>query len=115
MMVVDSREKRMRLRILLTVLMWAISSTAFGQSGTMTTLTGLNTQQFGNIGATATPDPTIAVGTVEFCEHVNSAYQCWYKSGPNALQPVNFLGGTNPKVDTSIWTQNSNNGGNTSN
>jgi hypothetical protein len=105
----------MRLGILLTLLMGAIGGTAFGQSGTMTTLMGLNTQQFGNIGATATPDPTIAVGTVEFCEHVNSAYQCWYKGGPNAFQPVNFLGGTKPKVDTSIWTQNSDNAGNTPN
>lgn len=105
----------MRLRILLAVLIWAISSTAFGQSGTMATIAGLNTKQYGNIGATAAPDATIAVGTVEFCEHVNSAYQCWYKSGPNAFQPVNFLGGTTPKLDTKIWTQNGNNGGNTPN
>jgi Abnormal spindle-like microcephaly-assoc'd, ASPM-SPD-2-Hydin/Transmembrane protein 131-like N-terminal len=105
----------MRLRILLVVLMWAISGTAFGQSGSMTTIAGLNTKQYGNIGATAAPDATIAVGSVDFCEHVNSAYQCWYKSGPNAFQPVNFLGGTSPKLDTKIWTQNGNNGGNTPN
>jgi hypothetical protein len=79
----------------------------------MKTVAGLNTVQFGNIGATAAPDPTIAVGTLEFCEHVNSAYQCWYKGGPNALQPVNFMGNTNPKIDSAIWSQNGNNSGNT--
>ena len=86
----------------------------FAQSGTMSTFPGLNTTvKMEN--ATAAPDVTIAVGTLEYCEHVNSSYQCWYKSGVNANQPVNFLGGTNPKSDSGPWSQNSNNSGNTPN
>ncbi len=80
----------------------------------MSTFPGLNTTvKMEN--ATAAPDVTIAVGTLEYCEHVNSSYQCWYKSGVNANQPVNFLGGTNPKSDSGPWSQNSNNSGNTPN
>jgi hypothetical protein len=92
-----------------------LAAATFGRAQTMTTITGLNTVQFGNIGATATPDPTIAVGTIEFCEHVNSSYQCWYKNGPNAFQPVNFMGNTSPKSDPEIWSQNGDNSGNTPN
>jgi hypothetical protein len=84
------------------------------QSGTMSTFTGLNTT-VKQENPTAAPDPTIAVGTLEYCEHVNSAYQCWYKSGANANQPVNFLGSTLPKTDSAPWSQNSNNSGNTPN
>jgi len=90
-----------------------LSCIAAAQSGTMQTFAGLNTVQYGVIGQTAAPDITIAVGTLQVCEHVNSAYQCWWKSGANALQPVNFLGSTNPKLDAAIWSQNSYNGGNT--
>jgi len=80
----------------------------------MSTFAGLNTTvKMEN--PTATPDVTIAVGTLEYCEHVNSAYQCWYKSGVNANQPVNFLGGTSPKSDSGPWSQNSNNGAHTPN
>jgi hypothetical protein len=78
----------------------------------MSTFTGLNTVA-NRLNATAAPDVTIAVGQTEYCEHVNSAYQCWYKSGPNANQPVKFLGNTTPKSDNGPWSQNSNNGGNT--
>jgi hypothetical protein len=78
----------------------------------MNTFSGLNTVQY-KLNATAAPDVTIAVGLTEYCEHVNSAYQCWYKSGSNANQPVNFLGNTSPKTDSSPWSQNSNNNGNT--
>jgi hypothetical protein len=102
----------MKVRLFLTPLFGLITALGFAQSGTMTTIPGLNTVQY-NLNPTATPDPTIAVGTLQFCEHVNSAYQCWWKSGPNALQPVNFLGNTNPKSDVSIWSQNDNNFGNT--
>ena len=80
---------------------------AFGQS--MGTYAGMNTVQY-KINATATPDPTIAVGQLEYCEHVNSAYQCWYKSGANAHDPV-FA----PISDATPWSQNSNNSGNTPN
>ena len=84
-----------------------------GQTGTMNTFAGLNTVQY-RMNASAAPDVTIAVGLTEYCEHVNAAYQCWYKSGPNANQPVSFLGGTSPKSDSGPWSQNSNNSGNTS-
>ncbi|PYX45965.1 MAG: hypothetical protein DMG79_17905 [Acidobacteria bacterium] len=82
----------------------------FGQS--MSTFPGLNTVQ-NKINSTAAPDVTIAVGTLDYCEHANSGYQCWYKSGINANQPVRFLGGTNVKSDSGPWSQNSNNFGNT--
>ena len=104
----------MRLRFLLAISVLMLTSVGFGQNGTMTVITGLNTVQE-HLGSSAAPDPTIAVGTLDFCEHVNSAYQCWYKSGPNAFQPINFMGNTSPKADTSIWSQNGNNGGNTPN
>ena len=74
----------------------------------MTTMQGINNAT--SIQPAAWPDPTIAVGTLEFCENVNSAYQCWYKS---THKPVSFFGTTTPKSDKSIWTQNSNNSGNT--
>lgn len=80
----------------------------------MSTFSGLNTVQY-RLNATAAPDVTIAVGQTDYCEHVNNAYQCWYKSGANANQPVNFLGSTNPKSDSGPWSQNSNNFGNTPN
>ena len=80
----------------------------------MSTFPGLNTVQ-NRLNATAAPDVTIAVGTVDYCEHVNSAYQCWFKSGPNANQPVSFFGNTSPKSDAGPWSQNINNGGNTPN
>lgn len=86
----------------------------FAQSGSLSTFAGLSTGVKGE-NPTATPDPTIAVGTLEYCEHVNSAYQCWYKSGANANQPVNFLGSTTPKSDSGPWSQNSDNSGNTPN
>src|ERR1700719_218874 len=67
---------------------------AFAQS--MSTFAGLNT--VGNrSNPTAAPDVTIAVETLQYCEHVNSSYQCWYKGGTQANQPVRFLGNTNPK------------------
>jgi hypothetical protein len=91
-----------------------LCASGFAQSGTMSTFAGLNTTvRMEN--ATAAPDVTIAVGTLDYCEHVNSAYQCWYKSGVNANQPVKFLGSTSPKSDSGPWSQNSNNSGNTSN
>ena len=99
-------------------LLWVVALTgslSVAQTGSMITVAGLNTVQFGNIGATAAPDATVAVGTLQFCEHVNSSYQCWNKNGPNALQPVNFFGNTHPKADSLAWTQHSNNGGNTPN
>jgi hypothetical protein len=83
----------------------------FGQ-GTLSTYTGLNTVA-DRINSTAAPDPTIAVGLYDYCEHVNSGYQCWYKSGVNANQPVNFLGNTNVKSDAGPWSQNGNNSGHT--
>jgi hypothetical protein len=89
-----------------------LCSSGFAQTGTMSTFPGINTTQK-SLNATAAPDVTIAVGIDEYCEHVNSAYQCWYKSGPNANQPVKFLGSTIPKTDSGPWSQNSNNGGNT--
>jgi hypothetical protein len=79
----------------------------FGQS--ISTFAGLNTVQ-DRINSTAAPDVTIAVGTLEYCEHVNSGYQCWYKS---TNQPVKFLGNTNVKSDAGPWSQNSDNSGNT--
>jgi hypothetical protein len=84
----------------------------FAQS--MSTFAGLNTV-VNRSNPTAAPDITIAVGTLEYCEHVNSSYQCWYKSGVNANQPVHFLGSSNPKSDSGPWSQNSNNSGNTPN
>jgi hypothetical protein len=81
----------------------------YGLAQTMTTLPGLNTVQ-NRINSTAAPDVTIAVGTLEYCEHVNSGYQCWYKS---TNQPVKFLGNTNVKSDAAPWSQNSDNSGNT--
>jgi hypothetical protein len=89
-----------------------LCASGFGQSGTMSTFPGLNTVT-NRLNGTATPDPTIAVGTLEYCEHVNSGYQCWYKSGANANQPVTFLGSSTPKSDATPWSQNNNNGGNT--
>ncbi|HEX3821255.1 MAG TPA: choice-of-anchor D domain-containing protein [Candidatus Sulfotelmatobacter sp.] len=94
----------------LALLLVAVCAPSFGQ--TMSTFTGLNTTQ-SRLNATAAPDVTIAVGLTEYCEHVNSAYQCWYKGGPNANQPVKFQGNTNPKSDNTPWSQNSDNGGNT--
>ncbi len=75
----------------------------------MSVFTGLNTVQ-DRINSTATPDPTIAVGTLDYCEHVNSGYQCWYKS---TNQPIFFLGNSNVKSDAGPWSQNSDNFGNT--
>jgi hypothetical protein len=86
----------------------------FAQSGTMSTFAGLSSTVKGS-NASAAPDVTIAVGTLDYCEHVNSEYQCWYKGGANANQPVNFLGSAIPKTDSGPWSQNSNNGGNTPN
>jgi hypothetical protein len=83
-----------------------------GLAQTMSTFAGLNTTNKGG-NQTAAPDVTIAVGTLEYCEHVNSLYQCWYKSGANANQPVFFLGSNSPKSDSGPWSQNSNNSGNT--
>ena len=110
----DRMISKIKITLFLGVLCMALAAVAFAQGGSMTLLSGLNTVQ-NKLNATAAPDPTIAVGTLEFCEHVNSGYQCWYKSGPNAFQPVNFLGGTTPKYDSSIWSQNNNNFGNTPN
>jgi hypothetical protein len=87
---------------------------SFAQSGTMSTFAGLNTV-VNKTSPTAAPDITIAVGTLEYCEHVNSSYQCWFKSGGQANQPVHFLGTSNPKNDSGPWSQNSNNSGNTPN
>jgi hypothetical protein len=102
---------RAKFVVVLTILV--STSSSFGQTGSMGVFSGLNTVQY-RVNATAAPDVNIAVGQTEYCEHVNSAYQCWYKSGPNANQPVNFLGGTTPKLDSGPWSQNSNNNGNTS-
>jgi hypothetical protein len=96
----------------LASLAFLLCAYGFAQSGTMSTFAGLNTTVKGE-GPTAAPDVTIAVGTLEYCEHVNSAYQCWYKSGANANQPVKFLGSSIPKTDSQAWSQNSDNGGNT--
>jgi hypothetical protein len=85
-----------------------------GFAQTMSTFAGLNTV-VNKTSPTAAPDITIAVGTLEYCEHVNSSYQCWYKNGVNANQPVHFLGNSNPKADSGPWSQNSNNSGNTPN
>ena len=101
---------RANLVAVLACLVPLLSGYGFGQ--TMSTFPGLNTIQ-DKINSTAAPDPTIAVGTLEYCEHVNSGYQCWYKSGVNANQPVKFLGNTNVKSDAGPWSQNSNNSGNT--
>lgn len=84
---------------------------ALAQSGTLNTYAGLNTVQY-KVKSTATPDPTIAVGLKQYCEHVNSGYQCWDKT---TNLPVKFLGNTNAKLDSQPWTQNANNSGNTAN
>jgi Abnormal spindle-like microcephaly-assoc'd, ASPM-SPD-2-Hydin len=102
---------RTNLVVVVSVLCLALCSPSFAQVG-MNTFTGLNTVQY-RLNATAAPDVNIAVGLTEYCEHVNNAYQCWYKGGPNANQPVNFLGSTSPKSDSGPWSQNSNNNGNT--
>jgi hypothetical protein len=105
----------MRLQVSLScVFSLVFTYLGFAQTGTMKAFVGLNTVQE-HLGPAAAPDPTIAVGTLEFCEHVNSAYQCWYKSGANAFQPVNFMGSTFPKGDSSPWSQHLNNSGNTPN
>jgi hypothetical protein len=103
---------RAKLTVIFACLFVALHSVA--QTGNMNTFSGLNTAQY-RLNATASPDITIAVGQTEYCEHVNNAYQCWYKSGANANQPVNFLGSTNPKSDSGPWSQNNNNSGNTPN
>jgi hypothetical protein len=109
--------KRFKLLTLYTKLVAALAcvvamlcASGFSQTGTMSTFAGLNTVAY-RLNGTATPDPTIAVGTLEYCEHVNSGYQCWYKSGANANQPVTFLGSNTPKSDAGPWSQNNNNGG----
>ncbi len=88
-----------------------IVSSALAQSGTLTTFAGLNTVQ-NKVKSSAAPDPTIAVGLKQYCEHVNSGYQCWSKT---TNSPVKFLGNTNVKLDSQPWTQNANNSGNTPN
>jgi hypothetical protein len=88
----------------------AFAGAAKAQSGTISVFPGLNTVQY-RLNSTATPDVTIAVGTLDYCEHVNSGYQCWYKSGTNANKPISFLGSTSAKSDSGPWSQNSNNGG----
>jgi len=107
-----TRSRKLLAALVCTLLL--LSASGFAQSGTMNTYAGLSSTIKGS-NASATPDVTIAVGTLEYCEHVNSEYQCWYKSGANANQPVNFLGSTSPKTDAGPWSQNSNNGGNTPN
>jgi hypothetical protein len=99
--------------VLFACIFMVLSVYGFSQSGTMSTFPGLNTVQ-DKLAPTAAPDVTIAVGLFEYCEHVNNAYQCWYKGGTNANQPVKFLGNTTPKLDSGPWSQNSDNGGNTS-
>src|SRR6266498_1259252 len=96
--------------LLLACILPAVCGLVFGQS--MSTFAGINTT-VSKLNASAAPDPTIAVGLSQYCEHVNSAYQCWWKSGVNANQPVRFFGNTNPKSDSQPWTQNTNNSGNT--
>jgi hypothetical protein len=101
---------RAKLLAIVGCLLPLMSLAAFSQ--TMSTFTGLNTVQ-NKINASAAPDVTIAVGTLQYCEHANSGYQCWWKSGVNANKPVSFFGNTNVKSDSGPWTQNSSNGGNT--
>lgn len=103
-----------KLVAVLACLVLSLCTFGVAQSGTMSTFAGLNSTVKGS-NSSATPDVTIAVGTLEYCEHVNSEYQCWYKNGVNANQPVKFLGSTNPKTDAGAWSQNSNNSGNTPN
>lgn len=98
---------RARLVAVVACLVPVLCGYGFGQ--TLSTFPGLNTVQ-NRINSTAAPDVTIAVGTLEYCEHVNSGYQCWYKS---TNQPVKFLGNTNVKSDAGPWSQNSDNSGNT--
>src|SRR5579872_233397 len=69
---------RAKLTVIFACLFVALHSVA--QTGNMNTFSGLNTAQY-RLNATASPDITIAVGQTEYCEHVNNAYQCWYKSG----------------------------------
>lgn len=101
----------MKRHFVVLVVITLLVFTVVVQAQPITKISGITSAT--STGPTAWPDPTIAVGTLEVCEHVNSAYQCWYKNGPNARQPVNFLGSTSPKADKAIWTQNSNNSGNT--
>jgi hypothetical protein len=101
---------RSKTMAVLLLLIPAFAAFGHGQSGSMSTFAGLNTVQ-NHLNASAAPDVEIAVGLTEYCEHVNSAYQCWYKSGVNANQPVKFLGSTIPKSDSGAWSQNGNNGG----
>ena len=98
----------MRRKVLLAVVPLLLANMGFAQ---LTTVVGIKSNQPG-VRATAAPDPTVAVGKTEFCEHVNNAYQCWNKS---TLQPVFFLGSTNPKSNVPPWSQNGNNFGNTPN
>jgi hypothetical protein len=98
---------RAKLLAVVVCLIPVLCGYGFGQ--TLSTFPGLNTVQ-DRINSTAAPDVTIAVGTLEYCEHVNSGYQCWYKS---TNQPVKFLGNTNVKSDAGPWSQNSDNSGNT--
>lgn len=99
----------MRSKYLVSLPALFLACAGFAQTGTMSTYAGLNTVQY-RINASATPDPTIAVGTRQYCEHVNSGYQCWDKV---TNQPVNLFGNTNAKSDSVPWTQNGNNSGNT--
>jgi len=103
---------RVALQCLLGAGIVASTCAGFAQSGSMTLVPGLTTVSAPN--PTTAPDPTIAVGTLQFCELVNSGYQCWWKTGANANQPVNFFGSTTAKTAIGPWSQNSNNNGNTS-
>jgi hypothetical protein len=94
-------------------LLFVLCGAEFSQTASAQTVTvfpGLNTVQY-RLNSTATPDPTIAVGTLDYCEHVNSGYQCWYKSGVHANQAITFLGNAAAKSDSGPWSQNNNNGG----
>src|SRR6266496_3419847 len=88
---------RAKLVAILACLVPFLCGYAAGQS--MSVFPGMNTVQ-NKISSTAAPDVTIAVGTLQYCEHVNSGYQCWSKS---TNQPVKFLGGTNVKSDSGPW------------
>jgi len=99
--------RRAKLVAVLLCLIPASGGLSFAQ--TMSTFAGLNTVQ-NKINATAAPDVTIAVGTLQYCEHANSGYQCWSKA---TNQPVRFFGNINAKSDSFPWTQNTNNNGNT--
>jgi Abnormal spindle-like microcephaly-assoc'd, ASPM-SPD-2-Hydin len=106
-----SRMRLPKAALALAFLALSLGVHGFAQTGTMSTFAGLNTTVRGE-NPSAAPDVTIAVGTLEYCEHVNSAYQCWYKS---TNQAVTFLGNANPKSDAGPWSQNSDNSGNTPN